>query len=246
MCKLLLLLILSAPAWGAVAHVASNQGYCNSSAHSGNMGSNCSSGVKTNTFTHTPTAANNAVLIWVGCAGTSETTVTLTATGWTITQVGSLIGSSAAGYAALFKGYAPSTSAATFTVTFSATCNDFMNDVLDEFSGVDQTNFVDSSLVALETGSISINITPSVANAMVWAVANDSITAVGAIGGTTATKGADDTQQDWTEYRLLSGGSGVQISAAFTGTVPATMAVVSIKPVAGSTVVRHNVSVIWQ
>ena len=236
---LLGVLLLAQPCAAAVAHVKSDQGFCTGSTSGGNISGTCSN-VATKTFTFTATTTNDAVLILVGCSGSAtETTISLSATGWTFTQVGSITGSTgSSGWAAAFKAYAPNTSAATITQTWSNSCQTgaatFINDLIDEFSGMDGTNFVDVNNSATANSTTSCNnvsVTPSVDNDGLWAACNDNQTAAAAGW----TKGADDTQSDIAVYKILSGGSGASQSPGFsssTGTSYVTF-LVGIKPAGG-------------
>ena len=222
------------PSLAAVAHVASGQGLCSASAKSGNFGSACASlTVATNTFTYTAGTTGNQVLLFVSCADAAglQSGVTLTASGWTITQVGSIVGSVSAGSAALFKAYAPNTSLATFTVTWTiSNCNSFMNDLIDEFSGGDATNFVDASNSGTATtGGCTLSVTPVANNDGLWFGCNDTVTGEG-----TYTKGADDTSGDIAEWKILSGQAGVSTASAWTSSGAYTIFGVAIKPSGGA------------
>src|SRR4029077_17767271 len=122
-----------------------------------------------------------------------------------------------AGFQAIFQAYAPNTSAATITQTWtisSGGCNLFFNDLIDEFSGADATNFVDaSSTPATGTTGCSLSVTPVVNNDGLWFACNDN-----ASGSGTYTKGGDDAAGDWTEWKILSGGAGVSQASAWTST----------------------------
>jgi hypothetical protein len=193
----------------------------------------CGSPASSTTFSFTATTTGDGVLFAVGCGtgGGTPSSVTLTASGWATTQIGTLIGNTTAGFFAAFKAYAPNTSAATFTLNWGASCGGFMNDLIDEFAGMDATNFVDASNSATAnsvTSCNSVSVTPTVSNDGLWAACNDNQTAAGA----SWTKGADDTQSDIAVWRVLVGGSGVSQSPGFsssTGTVY-TVFMVAIKP----------------
>src|SRR5919201_1244173 len=155
-----LLLALGGSSFGAVAHLQSAQGECGSAAHAGNIASNCGS-VATQTFSFTATNANDGVLIAVGCGSNASTpsAISLSATGWTFTQIGGIVGSTTAGFEAAFKAYSPNTSATTVTMTWTvsgSSCSGFMNDLVDEFSGEDLTSFVDASNSGTGSGSCSV------------------------------------------------------------------------------------------
>lgn len=211
-------LLPSHGASAAVAHAKSDAGSCGSSAHAGNMGSICNNGVSSQSFTYTPGAANDGVLVMVGCAASNTpSAVSLSGSNWTFTEVGGIIGS-ANSWTALFKAYSPNASQATITQswTVSGGCTNvgsFMNDLVDEWSGVDATNFVDAQNSGTGSGSCSLNVTPNASNDGIDGFCEDTVTAV----GNGYTKGADDTMQDWSEYRVLSASSGVAQTVNFTG-----------------------------
>jgi hypothetical protein len=117
----------------------------------------------------------------------------------------------------MFSAYAPSTATATITVTWNQPTTTRMNDLIDEFSGVDGTTIAVGNNSATGTGTATVSVTPTANDTMIWNACNDTVTAVGTIGGTTATKGADDTQSDWSQYRQLSSGSSTAQSCTFTG-----------------------------
>jgi len=219
--KLLLALILFLPCkvGAVVAHTHSDQGFCAAATSGGNIGSSCS-GLLTKTFTYTATAANEAVLFALACQGTTQTTATLSATGWTITQLSAPTGSSGE-WVASFGAIAPNTTQATFTMTWGSSCVAFMADLVDEFSGNDTTGGTTTfdahnAGFNASTGQCSITVTPANANDGLWGACIDTVTAVGT--GHAYTKGADDTQQDWSEWFILSGGSGVAQTVDFVGT----------------------------
>jgi hypothetical protein len=213
---LLLLFLLPSPSWAVVAHTHSDQGFCGNASTSGNVTAICSGA--TTTFTYTASATNEAVLFGIGCAGTAETTVTLTASGWTTTQLSGPTGASGS-WIASFGAIAPNTTQATFTITWSGSCANFINDLVDEFSGNDTTGGTTTfdahnQGFNASTGQCSITVTPANNNDGLWGACQDSVTAV----GSGFTKGADDTSQDWSEWQILSGGSGVGQTVNFTGT----------------------------
>lgn len=217
----------------AVSHVASGQGFTGASTRGGNIAGliNGTSGVFS--FTYTPTATGNGVFIWVAAIPNtaSPTACSLSATGWAFTQIGGIVnGGASGGCAAMFVASAPNTSLATITVTFNQTITSFANDLIDEFSGVDGTVAPSGNNSATGSGTPTVNVTPSANDCMIWLPCNDSITAVGSIGGTAATAGANDTQQDWAQYRLLSGQSGVSQSCTFTGSGTYIIGAVAIPP----------------
>lgn len=240
---LIALLILCIPGFSlaAVAHTHSDQGFCNPGGPTGNFVSACDSTVLTNTFTYTPTAANEAVLFAVGCGGTTETTATLTASGWTITALSTPTGASGS-WGASFGAIAPNTSAATFTVTWSNACASFMADLVDEFSGNDTTGgtttFDAHNQGTAGSGNCSITVTPANNNDGLWGACIDSTTAV----GSGFTKGADDTQQDWAEWKILSGGGGSGQTVNFTGSGLWVCMGATIKPAGAVATCRNSIA----
>jgi hypothetical protein len=234
---LLLSLFITTQLFGAVVHVKSQGGSCNS----GTGFASACNGATTKTFTYTASAsnANEGVLFLVGCSCASTTnTFTLTATGWTITQVGSAAGVSGS-RVAVFKAYAPNTSLTTFTLSTSVANGNFYDALIDEFSGVDATNFVDAS--SLSTGAgCGGSVTPVASNDGIWFACNDSVTATAA----PYTTGADDLAQDVAEWKILSGGAGAAQSPSYTSSGTASWGAVAIKPAVGGAVVRHRAWVI--
>lgn len=229
--RLGILLLLSSPLWAAVAHVASGQGFCNASTFGGDIASSCSA-VSTKTFTYTATSTGNAVLFKVASASAGTTgTFTLAASGWTITQIGSAYGVSGS-RSAVFKAYAPNTSAATFTLTTSVANGSSYSDLIDEFSGIDATNFIDASSLSNGSSGCVASVTPVANNDGIWIACDDTVTAT----GSPYTKGADDTDQDVAEWKILSGGAGVSQSSNFTSSGVATWAAIAIKPLAVASV----------
>lgn len=220
----------------AVSHIASSQGFCTNVSNAGNMSATCSAATS-EAFSFTPTNTNDGVLFFLTCAANLATpsVVSLSASGWTFTQVGSITGSVSSGFVAVFRAYAPNSSAATITQSWtvsSGSCNNFMNDLTDEFSGMDTSNFVDASNSANLSGVPSVSLTPVSNNDMVWGAADDSIAAPSvnnSVCGTAGTIGANDTQQDMSEYRLLSGGGGSSCTVQFNGSGSFMIFAVAIK-----------------
>lgn len=216
----------------AVSHVASAQGFTGTTTRGGNIPA-LLAGTGAFSFTYTATTTGNAVLIWVAAVptATSPTGCTLSATGWTFAQLGGIVnGGASAGCGAMFVALAPNTSLATVTATFNQNITSFANDLIDEFSGADSTTPTAGNNSATGSGTPTVSVTPTANNCMIWVPCNDSVTAVGNIGGSAATAGANDTQQDWSEYRLLSGQSGAAQSCSVTGSGSYIIGAVAIQP----------------
>jgi len=247
---LLVACVCSLPVSAAVAHVKDGAGYCTGGA-SGGMGTGagtitatCASPAKTASFTYTAGGTGNAVLFSLFCNDNSDTpsAVSLTATGWTLTQVGSINGSTGIpGWIALFKAYAPNTTQATFTETWTAAsnCNSAMNVMIGEFSGMDATQFVDNNsgsanFASATSGGCALTITPATNNDGLWFACDDSVSGTG-----TYTKGCDDTQGDWCEWKVISGGAGVGQASAWTSSTGYLVVGVAIKPAGGAAVIHQ-------
>jgi len=240
------LLCATVRAEAAIVHEGSDVGKCDGAAGLGNMSGNPCAGA-TGTFTYTAFGIGNGVLFSVACGGnTQPTSSTLTATGWTITQVKAPAGGSQGGWLSIFKAYVPDGNAATFTLTWGgvASCGGFMNDIEDEFSGVDATDFIDNGGFTIATAAnggcpASASITPNVNDTAVWWTCLDTITAVG--GGYTA--GGNDSVGDWSEWKVLTGGAGVAQNPSFTTSGAYTIGAVTVKPSAGGAPLRQLLGV---
>lgn len=187
----------------------------------------------TRTVTVTPGAANRAILV---ACGHSDTTCTFsvadtagntyTATSVRKTQAGS-------GAMHAFWALANGAGAITITVTYSVTLNaSFGNMLVDVFDGNDTSAAPISAANSASgaSGAPSSTLTPADNDCLLWGAANDSVTAVGA----GFTKGADDTQSDWSEYEALTGGSGASQTVNFSGTSGAwILFMAAIKPAGG-------------
>jgi hypothetical protein len=113
---------------------------------------------------------------------------------------------------------AKNTTATTITIN-SNVASAFMIMMLSEFTGTDITSPLDQVATPRgnSTNPTSATFTPTYNDELIWVFGVDSITAVGNIDGSAATKGSDDTFQDWSEYRILTGRAGVGMTAAFVG-----------------------------
>jgi hypothetical protein len=210
--KLILLFVLcSIPSWGAVSWVKATQ--------------NSNAAGSTIAATIAPTNSGDLIIIHADGNVTTQT-ATIAATGWSFNVlVGKTTTTSTLSYA--WWAFAPSTASATITVTFSSTTN-FHSILVDEWTGMDTVTPI-SGAAASATGSSvtpTVNVTPADNNTGLWGGSMDSITAVGA----GFFKGADDTQQDWTEHQVIAGGSGVAQTVSFTGSSTWLIFAAAIKP----------------
>ena len=219
--KKLILLLVASVAWGAVSHTNGGAVY------------SATPGTTIATASFTPVAGRQYIFA-SECYNTSGTpaSITFSATGWSFTVVHILDGNANTGFAGTVRAYAPDNTAVVVTGTWSQSCST-LGIFYDEFSGGDPTNFVDqaTSVITGTTGSCTQTVTPGVADAMLWAFCADTVTAAGS--GYTA--GQNNGNGDWTEYKLLSGGSGVAQTVPFTGTSGYWLqATVTIKPDTGA------------
>src|ERR1051326_5531811 len=118
----------------------------------------------TDTFTAFAGGANDAVVIGVLCTNggsSTPTNVTITASGWNFTRLGTISGSNS--WTAIFGAVAPNTASTVFTVTWTAptNCSSF-SELGDEFSGNDTTGgtttFDSAAQSALSHGSCTLNL----------------------------------------------------------------------------------------
>jgi hypothetical protein len=180
-------------------------------------------------FVVTAGAAGEAFLLHVECDTASAATVTVTAAGWTFTQLGAPFGANgirAASYGAI----APDTSPTTVTVTWSVTCQ-FKVELGDVFSNVDPsggaTTF-DAHVETVGTADCMATITPPDAHAAVWAACT-SANALSAVGPG-YTKSGDDGVGDWSEYRITTDPAGTPQMPFFTDANANAMTAVTLKP----------------
>lgn len=197
------------------------------------------SSASTATFTTSATNSNDAICIQAAAAAnTLPTGVTITASGWTFTQIAPASGMTtwpSVASAASLCAISPNTTSVTFTVTFTGGANFSATSILgDEFSGNDTTGgattFDAQGAATATSGAPTVNVTPANNDDGVWGAAQDNTSAV----GSGYTKGADDTGGDWTEWKILSGGSGTPTTVNFSGTGGYIMQAVTIKPSGGA------------
>jgi hypothetical protein len=167
----------------------------------------------------TPNAKQNLLIVSGGTAQTTGTLSIADTAGNTWTQCNPAKTQTGSGMMRGWYALANGTSATTITVSTTASA-DFMNILVDEFDGTDIASPIGNhdEASAASGAPVSAAVVLDADNCAVWAASNDSITAVGNIDGSAATKGNDDGVQDWTEYRILSGRNGASVTAAFTGT----------------------------
>ncbi len=182
----------------------------------------------------TPGATNRIILVAAGNASTTGTFSIVDTAGNTWTTLNARTTQTGSGAMQSWWALSNGSASTTITITYSVNCaaSGFCNVLADVFSGNATASPISSqSTAAAATGAPSGTVTPADANTLLWGAANDSITAVGA----GYTKGADDTVQDWSEYKEIAGGSGAAQTVNFSGTSGAWLLHMgSIKPAGGA------------
>ena len=192
-------------------------------------------GVTSRVLTVTPTAVGNLLVVGflVSNSAASPSVSVTTGTAHTFV-VANTLNQDATNAGSLLSWYTIATVTSALTITVqSNVAAQFCSMSLEEFTGTHLTDPFDAMVNSADGASgtpISPTITPVAADCLVWASAYDNITAVGNIGGSAATKGADDLNADWTEFRVLTGGAGVGITAAFTGSGAFNVMAATFKP----------------
>jgi hypothetical protein len=183
----------------------------------------------TATFPLVAIAAGDVLLLHTACDNAVvATAATVSAPGWTFVQVGSVMGT-APKWGALFGATVPNTTPVTITITWNVTCV-VIDGIADEFANADPTPPYDAYSVASGTGNPQGNVQTNSANDLIWAACSSGGTLVGVGAG--YTKAADDTHDDWSEYKLTTDPAGTVETATFTA-APAGMFVittVALKP----------------
>jgi hypothetical protein len=150
-------------------------------------------------------APGDAIVLHVACdGGGTATTVTASAPGWTFTQLGQVTGMPLK-WGALFVAVAPDAAPTTLTYTFDTNCS-AIDTLADEFSNVDPTAPFDAFDVTSGTADCQGTLTTARAGDAVWAGCSTSGTTVAV--GSGYTKAGDDTNDDWSEYKLTTDPAG--------------------------------------
>lgn len=165
------------------------------------------------------TGATNRLILAMGQDANTAATFTIADTaGNSWSTVNAKITQASAGASQSWWAISNGTGATTVTVTITGGSGGFCILLVDVFAGTDTTAPISAANTAIgATGSPTGSVTPVDNDCAIWAAAVDSVTAVGTIGGSAATKGADDTQGDWSIYRVLTGNTGVSQTCAPTG-----------------------------
>ncbi|MEO6774992.1 MAG: hypothetical protein ABI467_18650 [Kofleriaceae bacterium] len=177
------------------------------------------SGTVTDTFTVQAHAAGNAIVMQVGCAANATpTSVSVTAPGWTWTQLGPILANTASTErAAIVVAIAPDASPIQLTVHWTgSTCGSSVNDLGDEFAMTDPAGGMitfDSAVQTQGQGPCTGMITTGHASDVVWG-ACDTSNGVSSVGAG-FTKSADDGAGDWSEYKVTIDPAGTVETPSF-------------------------------
>jgi hypothetical protein len=189
----------------------------------------------TDTFLAQAHAAGNAVVIQVSCAGPAvPTAVSVSAAGWTFTQLGPITASTrSTERSATFVAIAPDAVRTVVSVSWTGSaCGGSKNHLGDEFAMTDPaggTITFDGVSATEGTGDCIGSVRSGHAGDVVWAACDseDSVRAVGA----GFTKGADDGVGDWAEYRVTADPAGtVEIVEFANPNVGYVLSMVTLKP----------------
>ncbi len=186
------------------------------------------------TFTASAARAGDAIVLHTFCTSNVVVTgLTLDAPGWTFFPLGPFTASIAnTDYVASFGTIAPDTLPHTFTVTWTGTpqCQ-FMDELGDELANADPaggpTTFDAHTEMLGSAGDCTATLTTGHAGDAIWAACSGNVSAIGA----GYAKGADDGNQDWSEYLLSPAPAGTVAQPTFTSTGTSwAMTAVSIAP----------------
>jgi hypothetical protein len=162
------------------------------------------------TPTPTPTwiaqarAAGDAVVVTVGCDnGTQPTGAQVTATGWSFTSLGPIVGSGASGWVTTFGAIAPDTVQTQFSVQWNVSggCNGHVM-MGDEFIAAT----FGAHDVAFAAGDCLPMVTTTKANSTLWVAC---VAAGGVVGPTAGFTRTGDDGSDLTEVRVTTDPAGM-------------------------------------
>jgi hypothetical protein len=158
----------------------------------------------TDTFTVQAHAAGNTIVFVTGCSTTvTPTRVTATAPGWSFTQLGGI-----ANTTATFAATAPDALGATVSVTWDVSCTG-RNHIGDEFAPATPGGhavIADGVATISGVGDCLGTVTTEHGSAAVWAACQSQFSITAA--GEGFTKGSDDKDGDWSEYKLTGDPAG--------------------------------------
>jgi hypothetical protein len=176
-------------------------------------------------------AAGDAVVIMIGCAGNNEpTAASMSAPGWTFTQLVGVNGGAPGPWAATFGAIAPNANATTATGVFTvqSTCQGSMAYVGDVFSNTDQSGgsmTFDGTGGANGGGNCDGTVVTGSADETIWAACMAAMV-TGAGPGYMQSQGGGVGS----EYEMTTVPAGTTVDAPFVSSGTNVMMVVAIRP----------------
>jgi hypothetical protein len=186
-------------------------------------------------FTAQAHAAGNAVVIQVSCSAAEiPTAVSVSAPGWSFTQLGPITASASSSQrSATVVAVAPDAIGASFAVSWTgSSCDSSKNEVGDEFAMTDPaggTITFDSANATDGRGDCVGTVTTKHAADAVWAACNSENRVTSAGAG--FIKAADDSAGDWSEYAITDQPADTVETVRFAnGTAGYVLSMVTLKP----------------
>ena len=184
------------------------------------------------TFPAQAVAASDAIVMQVSCAGSgTPSAVSVTAAGWTFTQLGGITGTVANGlWSATLVAFAPDTAMTAVSVSWTVSdCNVGKAELADEFANVDSTIGFDAYVVVAGMGNCTGDVTTVHADDAMWGACFSSTSLLDVGAG--YTKGADDLGGDWAEYKLTTDPANDDELVTFpNAAVPYVLSIVALTP----------------
>jgi hypothetical protein len=195
-------------------------------------------GVTTRILTRSPTTVGNLLVVGFS-VGDFTGNLSIADTGGHTWNILHTVLHDSPGSVSSMSWWTLATTTGSIDVTCTSTASNFCIMSLEEFSGVDASpvDQVVRSAAGASGTPTSPSFTPTADDELVWCWCADSLTAVGNIDGSAATAGANGptyTGGDGTQFRVLTGRSGVAMTAAMTGSGGYTLMAATFKPLAGS------------
>jgi hypothetical protein len=176
-------------------------------------------------------AAGDAVVVMLGCAGNNmPTAATMSAPGWTFTELINVNGSPTGPWAAAFGAIAPDANATTGTGVFtvSSTCQSTMSYVGDVFSNTDPAGGMmtfDGTGGGYGTDNCNAAVITGSAGETIWA---------GCFGGTITAAGQGYTPSQsgpvGSEYEATTAPASTMVDASFVSTGAYVITIIAIRP----------------
>jgi len=192
------------------------------------------SGVTTRLLTRSPNAVGNLLVVGFS-ASDFGANLSINDTGGHTWNILHTVLDDSPGSVSSMSWWTIATTTSSIDVTCTSTATAFCIMTLEEFTGVaaSPVDQVVRSAAGASGTPTSPSFTPSVDDVLVWVWCADSLTDMGNIDGTKATAGSNGPAYsggDGSEYRVLTGRSGVAMTAAFAGSGLFTLMAATFKP----------------